>query len=322
MDLLKTLCGQGSGSSRVSALLDKVEFVIVPNANPLGRKKVEDGYYCKRTNEDNVDLNRNWGDEHRGDAMKFMGDEMDPGPNGFSEPETQILKELAEEVRPDVYLSIHTGAYLLGAPYGYTASKVAPNEAAMVEILKPISDKYCGGGCPYGGLAELIGYDSMGCDVDYMAEQEKTPFAYTWEIYVGPEIRKHYVEEAMAAKSGGDDWTNLAQKSHSRERVQLRGKKAFQRWQEQHKASLKLKQRYERPESEQDWDSCIEQFNPRTEGETRDVVENWTGAYLDLAESVDGKRHQAAASQPATAAATPAAKPVSDVASFEALLDR
>lgn len=320
MDLLRTLCGQGSGSSRVSALLDKVEFVIVPNANPLGRKKVEEGYYCKRTNEDNVDLNRNWGDEHRGDAMKFMGDEMDPGPNGFSEPETQILKELAEEVRPDVYLSIHTGAYLLGAPYGYTASKVAPNEAAMVEILKPISDKYCGGGCPYGGLAELIGYDSMGCDVDYMAEEEKTPFAYTWEIYVGPEIRKHYVEEAMAAKSGGDDWTNLAQKSHSRERVQLRGKKALQRWNEQHKASLKMKQRHERPESEQDWDSCIEQFNPRTEGETRQVVENWTGAYLDLAESVDGKRHPqaAAASQPAT----PAAKPVSDASSFEALLDR
>jgi hypothetical protein len=197
LDLLRSLCGQGAQSSRVSKMLDTVEFIVVPNANPLGRKKVEEGYYCKRTNEDNVDLNRNWGDEHRGNAMQFMGDEMDPGPNGFSEPETQILRDVAEEEKPDSYLSIHSGAYLLGAPYGYTQNKAPSNQDSMVEILGPISEKYCGGSCPFGGLAELIGYDSLGCDVDYMAEHVGTPYSYTWEIYVGPEIRKHYNEEAM-----------------------------------------------------------------------------------------------------------------------------
>lgn len=312
LDLLRSLCGQGFQGSRVSKLLETVEFTVVPNANPLGRKKVEEGYYCKRTNEDNVDLNRNWGDEHRGDAMKFMGDEMDPGPNGFSEPETQILKELAEEVHPDVYLSIHSGAYLLGAPFGYTADKNPGNQASMVELLQPISERYCGGSCPYGGLAELIGYKSLGCDVDYMAEHVKTPYAYTWEIYVGPEIRKHYVEEANERRSGGDDKWEFIQKSNLRQRRsgnQLKARQSLKMKRRVSKLSQWLEQREknERPESEQDWDGCIEQFNPRTEEETRSVVENWTGAYLDLAESVDAKRHQQSsqqASQPGKPAAT------------------
>lgn len=307
LDLLRTLCGQGSGSSRVAALLDKVEFTIVPNANPMGRKKVEEGFYCKRTNEDNVDLNRNWGDDHRGNAMKFMGDEMDPGPSGFSEPETQILRDLAEEVQPDVYLSIHTGAYLLGAPYGYTANKVSKDQAKQVEILKPISEKYCGGACPFGGLADLIGYDSLGCDVDYMAEHVKVPYAYTWEIYVGPEIKKHYIAEAMSRKGGGDKdgWDDdmfLQEARSSQRKTNLRAKNQMKR--DILKEMGKLKSWQERPESEQDYDSCIEQFNPRTESETRDVVENWTGAYLDLAESVDGKRHPDP-SQPAEKSAKP-----------------
>merc|ERR1719174_1705541 len=83
---------------------------------------------------------------------------------------------------------------------------------------------------------------------------------------------------------------NLVQKSRSRQRRFLRSRRGNQR---QAGQSSKLKQWYERPESEQDWNSCIEQFNPRTAAETREVVENWTGAFLDLAESVDAKRHQA-----------------------------
>jgi len=40
LDLLRALCGQGSSASHVANLLDTVEFTVVPNANPLGRKKV------------------------------------------------------------------------------------------------------------------------------------------------------------------------------------------------------------------------------------------------------------------------------------------
>jgi len=304
LDLLRTLCGRGKGTSRVSDLLDRVEFTVVVNANPLGRQKVEEGYYCKRTNEDNVDLNRNWGDDHRQDAAKYAGDEMDPGTNGFSEPETQILRDLAEESRPDVFLSVHSGAYLLGAPFGYTANKMPENEASMVEILRPISDRYCGGTCPYGELADLIGYNSMGCDIDYIVEHVKTPYAYTWEIYVGPQIRQQYIAEARDRQGGRDGMSSDDQsffEVNSLKLVQERGTRhskstslVGRHLRSRQKANLgqaKRKQWYERPESEQDWNDCIEQFNPRTAEETREVVDNWTGAYLDLADKVDEKRH-------------------------------
>ena len=34
---------------------------VVPNVNPRGRRAVEAGAFCRRSNEDGVDLNRNWG---------------------------------------------------------------------------------------------------------------------------------------------------------------------------------------------------------------------------------------------------------------------
>ena len=37
------------------------DLYIVPNVNPRGRRLVEDGAFCRRTNEHGVDLNRNWG---------------------------------------------------------------------------------------------------------------------------------------------------------------------------------------------------------------------------------------------------------------------
>jgi len=33
---------------------------MIINANPYSRKKVENGEYCLRVNENHVDLNRNW----------------------------------------------------------------------------------------------------------------------------------------------------------------------------------------------------------------------------------------------------------------------
>ncbi|CAK0900617.1 unnamed protein product, partial [Prorocentrum cordatum] len=159
------------------------------------RRQVESGAWCKRTNEDGVDLNRNWGDQHRDAVHDVPGDEMNPGPRGFSEPESQLLQALAQEERPDLFVSVHSGAYLLGTPYGYTRSKVPTGAAAMAELLGPISRDHCGGDCPYGDLAELIHYDSMGCDIDWVMEHVGTPYVYTWEIYVGDAIRQGYIEQ-------------------------------------------------------------------------------------------------------------------------------
>lgn len=269
LGLLQALCGQGESGELGKQTLQSVEFTIVPNANPLGRKQVESGAYCKRTNEDGVDLNRNWGDEHRDAAHDVPGDEMNPGPRGFSEPESELLQALVQEETPDLFLSIHSGAYLLGTPFGYTGNKRPENVQAMVDLLGPISREHCGGDCPYGDLAEMIHYNSMGCDIDWVMEHVGTPYAYTWEIYVGEQIREGYIEQARERAAGG---ASLIEQSRST--LRGRSRKAARR--------SKAKQ----PEDQQGVQGCIDQFLPQSESETRQVVNNWAGAYLQISQEV------------------------------------
>lgn len=278
LHFVQALCGDGVAASRASAVLDNVSFTIVPNANPVSRRLVEEGQYCKRTNEDGVDLNRNFGDAHRATGDE-PGEEMNPGPNGFSEPESRIIRDLVQEERPDIYLSIHSGAYLLGTPFGYTSDRTPENEASMMEVLKPISEKYCEGECPYGNLARLIHYKNPGCDIDFVQEAVGTPYVFTWEIYVGGEFRDRYIEQARMQRGAaeGDDGLSLAATNRSRTRAskaQLRGG---------------ARVRSERPEDSLDVEGCMNQFNPRTEAETRSVTERWTNAYLELCEEVVAK---------------------------------
>lgn len=63
INFIETLCGSSyTDGINAPALLEKHSFNIVLNANPGGRMLVEQGDFCKRTNENNVDLNRNWDD--------------------------------------------------------------------------------------------------------------------------------------------------------------------------------------------------------------------------------------------------------------------
>jgi len=313
LGLVRTLCGKGPGSERAKSVLQNAEFVIVPNANPLGRKQVEEGYYCKRTNEDRVDLNRNWSDEHRDTSLE-KGDEMYPGSAGFSEPETQMLKEIVDGEKPNIYLSVHSGAYLLGMPYGFAADELPKkeDETAMMEVLKPISDHYCGGGCPYGNLAEMINYDNPGCDIDYVYESLGTPYVFTWEIYVGEDIRERYLAEADMRRhklEGGaasdKDGMGFLQKrrslSNSRSAAQMR-------------LSSSLESESEGPEDAEGIEGCLDQFNPKSQEETESVVYNWAGAFLELCESVHKRKANATGAAPAT----PAASPDADASSLPA----
>jgi len=292
LGLAKALCG---GNSPANKALDSADFILVPNANPVSRKTVEKGYYCKRTNEDGVDLNRNWSEEHR-DTSLPQGDEMYPGPNGFSEPETQLLQGLIDQERPDVYLSVHSGAYLLGTPYGYE-NRPPNDESAMEEVLKPISERYCQGNCPYGNLAKLIHYQNPGCDIDYVYDKLRTPYVFTWEIFVGEDFRERFVEEAHMMQEGP--------KSFLQKRVQNWRKRA---------AAKKGRLGVRGPEAEEEVGSCMDQFNPQSQEETEAVVQNWVGAFLDLASEVAAKKGGS------TGAAAPAAPAAPGVAGADATL--
>jgi hypothetical protein len=96
--------------------LDKFSFRIVLNANPHGRRDVEKGNYCTRTNENKVDINRNW--DIFWDKDISVGDE-NPGVRPFSEKETRFVRDAVKDFNPKLFLTIHSGVYGLYYPYAY-----------------------------------------------------------------------------------------------------------------------------------------------------------------------------------------------------------
>lgn len=283
LHFLRNLCGLGSVSEgNARKTLSSIDFVLVPNSNPAGRKLVESGSFCKRTNENGVDLNRNWGNEHRDANAASIGavddddsngaQEENPGPSGFSEPETQILRDLARDVSPQLFLSIHSGAYLLGMPFGFSSSERPEHADEMVNMLSSISNRYCQGSCPYGSLAQTIGYSSKGCSIDYVVEQLKVPFAFTWEIYTDATHEAKFHAEAADDKAAGrkgsngrDFWGHFSGHEFARE---------MQRTAPASSSS-----------SDQD-ESCMGRFNPLNEAALNEVLDTWTSAYLDVANQV------------------------------------
>lgn len=288
LHFLKSICGLGSvPEEKVRKTLASTEFVIVPNANPLGRKLVDSGNFCKRTNENGVDLNRNWGTAHRGNdplvaaAANGVADnddsdgaqEENPGPTGFSEPETQVLRDLARDISPRLFLSIHSGAYLLGMPFGYSDSERPEHADEMVNMLSGISSRYCSGQCPYGALAQTIGYRSAGCSIDYFVEELKVPFAFTWEIYTDSTHTKKFADEAQDDKDAGRKgstgrgfWDHL---TPNFKKMEAEASSAPQSG----------------PNPDVD-EACMSRFNPMTEGALDSVLDTWSKAYLDVADQV------------------------------------
>lgn len=263
---VRTLCGLEPSVSkeRARTALLAFDFVIVPNANPKGRRMVEDGNFCKRTNENGVDLNRNYGSAHRDAttameaqlAMRAGADvddigqylETNPGPSAFSEPETQAIRDLAKGRPPHLFLSVHTGALVLGMPFGYSNSDEPPHAEEMRKMSAGIREDHCAA-CQYGSIAKTLHYRSKGCSVDYFAEEIKVPYVFTWEIYVQP----------------GNTWSKLQA-----------------RWKEEARL-MKL----ERREIDQ---ACLQRFNPTSESVFNAALDNWSGAYLDLAGQVETSR--------------------------------
>jgi len=315
----RRLCDGSTGE--VKTVLLSWDFTLVPIANRKGRALVEEkGDYCKRTNENGVDLNRNWGDEHRDDRVFDKvarsgsddddkgGDEylqQNPGPNGFSEPETRMMRMLVQEVKPEVFLSIHSGAYLLSMPFGYSVNAPAPPHAENMKlVLKTISDRFCSGQCPYGRLALEIGYNSTGCDIDYVAERLKVPYAFTWEIYASAENRGQFIRKALEerASRGGDaearQLTPHTGAAQSRQQVflavsppndaggdELEGGQAVAAG-----TGAPLEDGQSLPAQEiRDLadESCFQQFNPQDEQTLTSLLDNWSEAYLALCAAVE-----------------------------------
>jgi len=329
----RSLCGFGKeavSEDRARAALAASDFVIVTNANPQGRRMVEAGHYCKRTNENGVDLNRNYGSnweaeqskeaqsarEHDDDYDKTF--ETNPGPKAFSEPESQTIRDLASSRPPLLYLSVHTGAYLLGMPFGYSDQVKPDRSDSMMQMLQSISGKHCGGRCPFGGLDHVINYESKGCSLDWVAENLHTPYAFTWEVYTDDSTADQYVQQAQvsdedrrdpkggwgrffsriksisakqqeekletaeAEASGADAVSTNSDSSSATALVAAADTQTSQTSQTSQKAAADA-EAAKRAEKDA---KCLKQFNPLDEPSFQASLENWSDAYFDLAEAV------------------------------------
>ncbi len=130
------------GSGGISkALLDRVEFVIVPVVNADGYEYTWTTNRLWRKNRRNnggsygVDLNRNWGYQWGGEgASTNPSDDTYRGPSAFSEPETQVMRDLVlANPRLRVAIDFHSYSQLLLSPWSYTS--VLPPDAAIFDQL-------------------------------------------------------------------------------------------------------------------------------------------------------------------------------------------
>jgi murein tripeptide amidase MpaA len=156
--LAESLVSRYDSDPAIKDLVDRVEFLIVPVANPDGyvytwqtdrlwrkNRRVNAGTSCR-----GVDLNRNWGyqwGESNGSSGQPCSD-LYRGPAPFSEPETASLRDFVL-ARPQVrYLhDMHSYGQLLLQPWGYTAT-LPPGHAtyeslgaAMSQLIQAVHGK-------------------------------------------------------------------------------------------------------------------------------------------------------------------------------------
>lgn len=107
---------------------------------------------CRHGADSGVDLNRNFATKWR--RVKNGCSEEYGGTHPFSEPETQALKKLVEDVKFTVCANIHSYGSMLTHPYNYEKHNTLP--ADDLKIYKEINGvfKYE----KFGTAQETVGY--------------------------------------------------------------------------------------------------------------------------------------------------------------------
>jgi len=256
LHFIKTLCGEAGNKERARAILHGSEFQIIVNGNPESRKIVEEGDTCLRANPNGVDLNRNWAkgwEPAEGlNAFAFMS-QTSGGTAPFSEPETRLFKELVSAYKPTSFLSIHSGTKGMYMPWAYNTSLATRNQVAMMDILEAVDKDHCE--CPFGATGIELGYTCAGSSLDWVYDALQTPYAFTFEIYGDPSEDEELKDAWNKKMTGRSDFVQV----RSDHRHHSMG---------------------------DDDDDCFSMFNPDTKKRYDSTIQNWSAAYLDVAELV------------------------------------
>jgi len=275
LHFIKTLCGEAGNKERAKKILQDSEFQIVVNGNPASRKKVEQGDFCLRVNPNGVDLNRNWNEEWK-PVASFDTADTNPGPSPFSEAETQVFKDLVTAYKPTNFLTVHSGTKGMYMPWAYDMHHLANrNQEKMMNILKKLDKDHCE--CPFGAAGREVGYSCPGTCLDWVYDKLQTPYAFAFEIYTNPDMDE-FLKERWTEKMQ-DEKASFLQLSST-----LAHKHFNDVFQQCPSDFVQLKSESKRAQMTPD--DCFANFNPDTQERYDTTVENWSEAYLDMAEMV------------------------------------
>jgi len=175
---------RGADEDELRRTLRRTTFTIVCVENEKGREIVERGDLCERKNGRGVDPNRNWAVDWGVKEKDYDAKEEYPGSAPFSEPESLMLKNLIEDVKPHAVVNWHSGMSALFTPYDHVArAPTGPGAEAMLKFIQKIDKAHCGGKCVLGSGGKGVGYLAHGTAADYIYDVLKVPVVYTWEVY-------------------------------------------------------------------------------------------------------------------------------------------
>jgi len=145
--LAKYLVENYNTNNYVKKLVDNGEIWIVPLLNPDGYEYSRTTYRYWRKNRRNngdgtfgVDLNRNYGYKWGGPGSSGeTKSDIYRGPEPFSEPETQAIRDLILNNEFKIVISYHSYSQKILYPWGYT-NDPPPDEALLKNIAQEMSD--------------------------------------------------------------------------------------------------------------------------------------------------------------------------------------
>ena len=200
----------------IQYILNNEELYFIPCINPDGyifnETNNPDGYgYWRKNRRDNgdgsfgVDLNRNygyqWGFNNSGSSPS-PASETYRGPEGFSEPETRMVRDFCLQHDFVFAFNYHTFSNLLIYPWGYSDALAEPALADYAKLFTR-ENQY-----KAGVATETVGYYVNGTSDDWMYASDGT-FAYTPEV--GPGSYGFWPpEDAIDGLNKENVWQNLS----------------------------------------------------------------------------------------------------------------
>ena len=306
--MIETLCGINPiyDQETVNKILEQNKFLIVPIVNVPGKIAVENGNFCKRTNENGVDLNRNWNSHFKpssvDDPDQYSGD------HAFSEWQTRVLNQLLIQFKAKIFISVHSGALGMYSPPAYKFLNMKNLDQKfekiknLIKVLDVLNDKYCN--CKAGPAANELVYLCPGNCLDYAYEKELVHYSFAFEIFTNQKKNKLFLDiinsdnpkvfnyKEFISNYSRDNLATLFIEKDQIKTTKLKG--SFLQIDSLNVENLKHHDHSHDENSEYSCfaqsmtkyprtkEFCLNQFNPLTQKHRDNTVINWTNVIFEL----------------------------------------